>query len=235
MNEVTNMIFASHKKGKGLVPGGTDSSGCVVIVTDTSHKPYSISYDYGSSCTGSDGKVRSGKVIIGYNSTDITQVNTAFTATFQNFTVDANVYDGAVGFTNIGPNGNSNLVLQFAGNFTYNQPGQTQPDTMHINYAYEWIAGESSSPAANWQFSITGGVTSSFTAGQTDSLVITTPLIRNAKNPGCNYLISGTEYTVKKTIQGLQYRYVDYGNPGGCSDQAAVTINGVTTIQGQTN
>jgi len=233
VSEVNNLMFSMHKTQKGLVPGGADSNSCVIITTDTISKPHTVSFNYGSNCIGDDGKVRSGIVTISYADPDIRLVNNVFTATYQNYTVNGSPFNGSVSVTNIGANGNGNLVLLQTGSFYTKAPQEISADTLNINYQYEWIAGVNSSPAANWQFSVTGGWTSTYTPGQMDSLVITTPLIKNAKNPGCNYYISGTQYSVTKTPQGEDYTYEDFGNPGGCSGQESVTHKGITTVQSQ--
>jgi hypothetical protein len=233
VNDINNMIFSMKKNQKGFVPGGVDSNGCVTIVTDTIDKPNSITYNYGSNCIGSDGKVRSGVVVISYAVPDIKVVNNVITGTMQNYTINGTLVNGTISMTNIGTNGSGNLVLLQSAAMSKLAPQQINSDSLTANFAYEWISGESSSPASNWQFSITGGWTSSYTSGQTDSLVITTPLIKNAKNPGCNFTITGKQYTVTTTPMGLQYSYYDYSNPGSCSGQVAVTTNGTTVIQSQ--
>ena len=152
----------------------------------------------------------------------------------QNYSLNGTLINGIISVTNIGPNGSGNLVLLQSATLSKLGPQQIQADSLNINYAYEWVSGESSSPAQNWQFSVTGGWTSSFAAGQTDSLVITSPLLKNAKTTNaCNYYISGQQYTVKKTPMGNQYSYYDFSNPGSCSGQVAVTTNGTTVIQNQ--
>lgn len=234
MSDVNSLMFSSHKNQKGLVPGGTDSNSCVIITTDTIDKPNTIVYDYGSSCIGSDQKARAGKVTITYANSDIRLANNVVTVTFNNYSINGNVFNGSTSLTNTGPNGAGHDVLVIAGAYFSKAPNQISADTMIQNLQYEWIANEGSSPAADWQFSITGGWVSSYTQGQADSLVITTPLLRNAKSTSdCNYFIQGTQYTVTTSPQGLQYRYEDFGNPGGCSGQESVTVNGVSDIESQ--
>jgi hypothetical protein len=233
VNDINNIIFSMRKNQKGIVPGGADSNGCTIVTRDTIDKPNTITYSYGGSCIGSDGNVRSGTVVISYASEDITLVNNVISATMQNYSINGNRIHGVVSVTNIGPNGSGNTVLLQSAALSKQGPQQINPDSLNINYSYEWISGESSSPAANWQFSITGGWINSFAAGQADTMLITTPLIKNSKNPGCNFYIQGTQYTATKTLLGVQYKYEDFGNPGGCTGQESVTQNGVTTVQNQ--
>jgi|GEM_PF-3378687 hypothetical protein len=234
VNDINSIVFSMKKNQKGLVPGGVDSNGCVTIVTDTIDKPNSITYNYGSGCIGNDGKVRSGVVVINYAVQDIRVVNNVISATMQNYSINGTLFNGTISATNTGTNGRGNLVFLETALFTKLAPQQISTDTLNGSFAYEWVAGESSSPEQNLQFSVTGGWTSTYTAGQMDSLVITTPLLKNAKTTNaCNYYIQGTQYTVTKTPMGEQYSYYDYSNPGSCSGQVAVTTNGVTVTQNQ--
>ncbi len=229
IEDINSIMFSLRKNQKGLIPGDIDSSSCVAVTMDTVTKPHVMTFDYGNGCAGHDGKIRSGIVQVTFATQDIRVVNNVITATFQNYSVAGTLYNGSVSLSNYGPNGSGNTVIAQSGQFSVMAQQQITPDTATVYYEYEWLAGENSSPAANYQFSITGGAHSS----QLDSLVITTPLIKNGKNPGCNYYIQGTEYSVSPSLLGPQYKYTDYGTPGGCSGQKAVTQNGVTTIVNQ--
>ena len=110
--------------------------------------------------------------------------------------INGTLFNGTISATNTGTNGRGNLVFLETALFTKLAPQQISTDTLNGSFAYEWVAGESSSPEQNLQFSVTGGWTSTYTAGQMDSLVITTPLLKNAKTTNaCNYYIQGTQYT----------------------------------------
>lgn len=231
LNEAQNFVFSMRKNQKSLLPPNTDSSGCTVITYDTTGaKPYSTTYSYGSNCIGSDGIIRSGSVVVSYDASDIRVVNNVMTTTYNNYSVNGTVYNGSVTLTNTGVDGNGYQVITETGTFSEQTQFQIQPNTINVNYAYEWVAGESSSPAANWQFNITGSVNDF----QHDSIVIVTPLSKNSKNTsGCSYYTAGTKYYVQGTTLGPKYTFTDYGTPGGCSGQKSVTQNGVTTVENQ--
>ena len=228
LDEANNIAFASIKSEKGLAPNGFDTSSCVIRTYDTVNKPYTITYNYGSGCVGSDGKTRAGIAVFTYNSTDIRQVNAATSVSFQNYVINGATVNGGVNIVNNGPNSNGNQVISETANFvaTY----QAEADSETVDYELEWLAGENSSPAANWEFSITGSVHQGSNNGQSATMTITTPLLRNAKNPGCNYYIQGTEQ-IDQT--GVATKYIDFGNPGGCSGLRSVTQSGVTTVVSQ--
>jgi hypothetical protein len=239
MNEINDMVFSSNnKKGLGPQLNGMDSTGCTTFTVDTTVKPYSITFNYGTNCTGSDGRIRSGSVMISYDDKDIRVVNNVFMITFQNYAISSPAHagghsvsnvNGSVSLTNTGTNSNGNLVLTQTGGYVATSQGNT--DTINFNYSYEWIAGESSTPLTDVQFKITGSANGSFSNGIQSSTTITSPLIKNSKTPGCNYFIQGTTYTIAPDT--TKNETIDYGNPGGCSGQMSVTEHGVTTIQNQ--
>ncbi len=225
VNEANNFLFSSYKNEKGLVPKGFDSSSCVVITIDTVTKPHTRTYDYGSGCVGSDGKTRAGITTLTYNNADLRVANAQVTLSFQNYSLNGTTINGAMTFENTGPNPNGNDVLTQVGSFTSVSAKET--DTLSANYQYEWLAGENSSPAANWQFSITGSVHGSSSNGGVADITITSPLIKNAKNPTCGFYIAGTESVI---VSGNPDKFIDFGNPGGCSGLKSVTQNGSTTV-----
>ena len=237
MNEVNNMIFASSgkkQKGLGQTFNFSDTSGGVIVTIDTISKPHTMKYDYGTGCVGSDGKTRVGVAIISYDDQDIRTVNNVFSLTLQNYSItgfQGLTLNGAISYTNTGANGNGNLVIAETGGYV--GTNGTVYDTVTVNYQYEWIAGESSSPLSNLQFKITGSMNASGTNnGQSITAVdsVTSPLIKNCRTVGCNYFIDGNKYT---NVGGTNITLTNYGTPGGCSGQMAVTANGMTTIQNQ--
>jgi hypothetical protein len=225
-NQLGGLMF-SPSKGKGLTPNlqAMDSSGCAVITVDTIDKPHTVQYNYGSGCIGSDGKLRAGIVTVSFDNQDIRVVNNVWAVTYQGYTMGgfANV-NGSISFTNTGTNLNGNLVLAEAGSYYYSSGSAT--DTITVGYNYEWIAGETSSPLADLQFKITGSCSATSTTGQTASNTITSALTRNMKTPGCNFYVSGTAHS---TSPG-KTEDIDYGTPGGCSGEMAVTKGGMTSI-----
>jgi len=266
-NEVNNLIFSmggKNQKGMGQGFNFGDTSGGVIVAIDTISKPHSITYNYGAGCLGSDGKTRTGVVLVNFDNKDPRVVNNVYSISLQNYTISTPTtpstgsnqplssptdpsnllggnqamanppkvtgFNGSVSYTNTGPNTNGNLVLAETGNFVSSTGSET--DTISVNYQLEWVAGVNSNPLSDLQFSITGSSVASTSVGIVDSANITSPIIKNAKwSSGCNYCIQGTVSTV---VSGSSYtKFIDFGNPGGCSGQMAVTENGVTTIQNQ--
>ena len=230
IDEANNLLFGSSNSEKGLIPSGAgyDTSSCVIRTFDTVHKPYTVSYNYGSGCLGNDGKTRAGIVSVTYSDKDIRVVNNSMTATFQNYSVNGTTVNGSLNLVNNGPDPNGNQVIAETGMFISST--QTETDTLAVNYQIEWLSGEFSTPGTNWQFSITGAIHGGTSTGRTVDITINNPLIKNARNPGCNFFIQGTEQVA---VSGEAPKYRDFGNPGGCSGLKSVTQNGVTTVTNQ--
>lgn len=229
LDQMNSIIFSGTHNSKGLIGSfhAYDSSSCSTVVSDTVSKPHTETFTYSPGCVGTDGVTRSGVTQISYGSTDLRLVNNVITLSFQNYVFDTSEVNGSLSFTNTGYNTNGNLVITEIGTFYILSGGQL--DTFNLNYQLEWIAGESSSPLSNLQFSITGGITLT-SATQTASNTITSPLIKNSKTPGCNYYIQGTVHAQRSNGY---YWDVDYSNPGGCSGLFQVNENGTISTQHQ--
>ena len=234
LEEINNILFSSSKNKKvlGQDVNSTDTTGGVIITIDTISKPHTRIYNYGSGCVCGDGKTRSGVVTFAYGDPDIRVVNNVCSLVLQNYTVSSlqiTGLTGTVSFTNTGTNSNGNLVITETGGYVANQGSAT--DTLNVNYQYEWLQGESSSPLSGLQFRITGAAYGSSSTQVTGVDSIVTPLIRNYIMAGCNYYVQGTVYTTFNNSNTV--KTIDYGNPGGCSGMMVVTQNGVSSIQHQ--
>ena len=232
MNELSDMIFSvsgtKNQKGLGQAFNFDDTSACVSTIIDTISKPHTITRDYGSGCTGSDGLTRSGVAIISFNDRDIRIVNNVYSLTLQNYTCsNSPVVNGSISYTNTGYNSNGNLVLAETG--TLSSSNGSAYDTLSANYQYEWISGAYNSQLSGYQFSVTGGCNLTSSSSDTGSITITSPLIKNCKSEHCNFNIQGTAVSTWNN----HIKYMDYGRPGACSGQMTVTENGVTSIQNQ--
>jgi hypothetical protein len=234
-DQINSLVFSGQKTKGGFWSNvhGMDSSGCITVVQDTISKPHTTTFTYTAGCIENDGKMRSGTIVLSYNDPDIRTVNNAYGISYQNYQAgDSSVFNGTMSITNTGPNGSGNLVLLEQASYTVTNGSSVL--TVNGNFPYEWVAGESSQPYANLQFNVTGGLKLTFNTG--DSLVqnVTSTLVKNCKTSGCNYTIAGVSTsTTYSVVNGISVETDDFGNPGGCSGQYALTQNGITTIVSQ--
>lgn len=196
---------------------------CATVTRDTVSMPHVTTVDFGSGCTGIDGKNRKGQIIITYDG-EYRAMGTTITVTFNNYSVNDNQISGTKTIHNDGPNSSGNL------SFTIHASGQIVLASGEGMISWtsdrvrEWIAGEPTTSRDDDQYSVTGTASGTACNGNTFEATITEPLIRNLA-PGCRKHF--TDGVVLIETSGKPDRIVDFGN-GACDDQATVTINGHT-------
>jgi hypothetical protein len=205
---------------------GTLLSSCAVITIDTSSavsatNPDTIIVDFGTGCIGSDGRSRSGKIIISTTGRYFDQ-GTVVTITPQNYFVNGNGVSGSRVVTNTGNNssGQPTFTVQVSGTVTLANNGGTI--TWSASRIRTWIAGyDTPLLFADDEISVTGSSNGTNASGGNWSTIITSPLVHKRS---CREIVSGSK-TV--TPASRPARIVDYGN-GTCDNTVNVTINGNT-------
>lgn len=225
-NDVDNI--ADEAATQGEVSYKTDDansllSGCATVTRDTVSLPHVTTIDFGTGCTGVDGRTRKGKIIVTYDG-PYRKASTTVTITFDNYFVNDNQVTGTKTIVNNGPNASGHLT------FTVNVTGQVLlannggTISWTANRTREWIAGENTPQRDDDVFSITGSASGTCASGDQFTSNIITPLVRNL-SPGCRrHFVSGVT-EMQRT--GKPTRTIDFGN-GACDDQATVTVNGNT-------
>lgn len=198
-------------------------AGCAQVTRDTISLPRVTTIDFGTGCTGMDGKTRRGKIIVTHDG-PYRQQGTTITITFDNFFVNDNQVLGTKTVHNDGINGNGNLSFSISVNGSVILANGSGTITWTSQRVREWIAGESSPSRDDDQYSITGSASGTSSNGNQFSATIIEPLIRNL-SPGCRrHFVKGVALIQRS---GKPDRTIDFGN-GACDNQAVVTINGVT-------
>lgn len=218
-----NVVEDAIRKQPGL--NKTDEitailSGCdsvTVDTTSTSGKKI-ITIDFGTGCTGNDGKTRSGKIIASLTGRYRT-AGTVITTTFDNYYVNGNKVEGTKTVTNKGRNSNNNMEFEIVVS-NAKITNSTGSISWSSTRKREWIAGENTvlNPLDD-VYLITGAASGTDRKGRNFTVTITKALRIEI---GCHYITSGTLEIVPGQ---LAKRTVDYGN-GTCDKDATVTING---------
>lgn len=200
-------------------------SGCAIVTRDTVSAIRTTTIDFGTGCTGIDGKTRKGKIMISYNG-PYRQEGTTITVTFEDFFVNDNQVLGTKTIHNDGLNGAGNP------SFTINVQGQiilannAGVIVWTSTRTREWIAGVSTPSRDDDQYSITGSANGTDASGNEFTATIVDALIRNLA-PGCRrHFVKGS---VLLQRSGKPDKSIDFGN-GDCDDQAVVTVNGTSHI-----
>jgi len=214
---------ANFRLGSGNTAGdpfGIQS--CATVTNDTVAQVVTV--DFGSGCTGHDGRTRSGQIIIHYSGGTYFTPGFRRVVTFNNYYVNSRHLEGTRTITNNGNNQAGHL------NWTVNAVNMkvTRPNGVyHVWNSLrnrEMTAGDTllSNPLDD-VYSITGTASGSNSNGNSCSATITNPLI---KRGDCQWIVSGT---VSITPSSRPMRTLDFGN-GNCDDVATVTLNGTAHI-----
>jgi hypothetical protein len=202
------------------------------IRTGNTPFPVRVTLDFGTTgCTGPDGRVRKGKIIIDYTARLIVPGATA-TTNFEGFYVDGIKVEGTHKIINTSePNGTPAILRRYK--VTVDGGKLTKPNGNYVEWNSTKIVLQTEGLATpeiprDDVFKIEGSANG---RAQRGNLVvrwesnITEPLIRRVT---CRHLVKGRIRTVRAGL-GTQSPWVailDFGN-GTCDNQAILTINGV--------
>ncbi|THU37337.1 hypothetical protein FAM09_20550 [Niastella caeni] len=202
---------------------GVDSTTCYTVITKqlgSTRFPLQITIDFGSGCTGRDGRTRKGKIIVLYTGHLVVAGNSA-TTTFDGYYLDNVKVEGSHKLTNTGTPDKKSYTTQVINaklsrsNGNYMQWSSTKTVTQIEGGATPLIGLDDA-------YNITGQAGG---AVQKDgkyfqwATTITSPLIKRFI---CRWISKGT-LGLKKGNDAVAV--LDYG-PGSCDNKASFTVNG---------
>ena len=187
-----------------------------VTPNDTTY-PKTITIDFGDSCVGLDGKLRSGKIVL-HLTGPIRKPGSVLTITFVNFYINHIHLEGTKIISNLNENGAVKFTVQVVGGKVTFPSGR--------GYSYEsfkykkQIAGMDTRIVRDNAFEITGWAKIEVNNGVVIKLEIVDPLI---KKVACHWISDGT---LKIQINDRVLK-LDYGFPhnGECDNKALLTWN----------
>lgn len=191
---------------------------CPTISIDTVVVPHLMTIDFGTSCTGKDGKVRSGKILV--SATSFKVLPSVRTKTFQDFMVDGRKIEGTV-IKSIQKDVTVHTrTATLKENITLinTAKGDTVKRTSEITRLYKRnvLTDKTDDQTLTWG---TVNNTRSNGAFNTKTILEATPLLFEAS---CKHIVSGIasfENSKGKTWS------INYGD-GSCDDKATMTVNG---------
>lgn len=217
---------ADQAVGKGNLNGFRIAAGdetladCATVTLDTSTSPKTCTVDFGTGCTGNDGKVRAGKIIITFTG-PYKAAGTVITITPDNYSVNGNVVSGQKTITNNGVNSSGFLSYTVVVNGQINLANNAGTITWQANRTREFIEGAGTIIFADDVYRISGTSSGTKVNGASWTSEITSPLIRKIS---CHQFVSGV---LVITPSDKPQRTIDFGS-GNCDNTATVTINGNT-------
>ncbi|MBL7937423.1 MAG: hypothetical protein JNM51_16575 [Bacteroidia bacterium] len=229
---VNDMTSISDEAAKGnvssfkAVESNAILSTCAALTFDTLLAAKTITVNFGATnCLCNDGRNRRGALVLNFTGKYKDSL-TVITITPQNYFVNDNQVLGSKTITNKGHNAAHHLVYEINANIQIVKADGSGTITWQSNRQREWLTGENTATWIDDTYAITGNANGTKVNGNTYSVNITSPLIRNMAVSCRRYFTQGT---VELKPSGKATRYIDYGN-GACDNEAAVTINGNTYI-----
>lgn len=212
------------------------TSACATVTLDPVGPdfPKTLTVDYGSNCTGADGKVRSGQIVCTFSG-PYNQAGTVINATLVNYEVDQYAVEGSKTVTNQGTNGQgqpyfsvvvADVVVSWDGYQVNWESSRTRTWTEGYDTGFwTWDSTANTIMGFNGitddRYELTGSASGTGVNGITYSLSITSPLTWGWD---CWWIKQGTISIVPGGWDGAT---VDFGN-GTCDNDATLTVNGNT-------
>ncbi|HET9570841.1 MAG TPA: hypothetical protein VFP20_05490 [Bacteroidales bacterium] len=191
---------------------------CPVITVDKNVVPQVMTIDFGTSCTGKDGKVRSGKIII--TATSFKTFPSVRQKTFENFIVDGRRMEGNVTKTIRRDSSNTIQTATLKENLRVINiaKGDTLTRLTDITRQYKKnvLADKTDDQTLTWGTAVN---TQSNGVVVTKTIDESTPLLFEAS---CKHIVSGIASF--ENSKGRKWS-IDYGN-GTCDNTAILTVNG---------
>jgi len=195
-------------------------SDCPVITVNKTATPQVMTIDFGTACTGKDGKVRSGKIIV--TSTSFTTFPSVRDKSFENYFVDGKKVEGSITKTISKDQENNIRTAVIKENITISFPDGEGKATRVANMTRQYQRNTFANPADN-QVVSWGTIEFTRISGVKVGKVITAekPLVFKVV---CHHLVSGI---VSISTSNNRSWTIDYGN-GECDNKATLTIGDKT-------
>lgn len=215
---------SASEQGRVFLPNFAELRGrigdcaTITVTPNDSTYPKTVTIDFGDSCRGRDGKVRSGKIVLHFTG-PIRRPGSVVTMTFVNYYVNRVHIEGTKIFKNLSepPMLHKWSVEVLDGKVTFpNGRGYTYDGIKTVKQ----IAGMLTNVVRDDVYQITGRSKTVFRNGTTVNINTEDPLI---KKVACHWISEGT---LKIKINN-RVLFLDFGFPnnGGCDNKALLTWN----------
>jgi len=195
---------------------------CPVVTFNTTVSPEVLTIDFGTSCTGKDGKIRSGKIIV--TSVSFKTFPSVRDKSFDNYTVDGKKITGSIVKTILKDAENNIRTAQITENVSISFPDNEGTATRIANITRQYQRGvlgiRNDNQIVSWgtvEFTRLSGVKINKT------ITAENPLVFKAD---CHHIVSGI---VSITTSNNRSWTIDYGT-GECDNLATLTINGKSKV-----
>lgn len=189
--------------------------------------PITITLDFGGSCSGADGHVRKGKIIIKY-SDRLVHPNASASLQFQDFSIDSLQVDNATNYKIANTGTQDKLQFTIDINAKLSKPGGTYTE-WHSHKVITRTDGSTTNTPLDDVMQIEGNASGK---AQRNGLIvaweaeIANPFIKRFT---CRWISQGTIRVGRENLSSNSQwiGVLDYGN-GNCDNRATLTLNGMT-------
>ena len=184
--------------------------------------PNTLTIDFGTGCTGFNGRTKSGQIIVAVSADHFTP-GAVRTITPKDFSVDGFQIEGSRTITNQGLNASNQMYWTMTSHATVTNP-EGESATWDASRTRTMLVGlDTPEECQDDIFQIEGTTSGINPHGDPFTSTITTPLV---KEMDCRWPVSGVEAISVEGRKGT--RTIDFGS-GTCDDKATVTLpNGDT-------
>jgi hypothetical protein len=191
------------------------------VMVDTTISPRVVIIDFGTDeCSGADGKVRKGRILVTYTGR-YRDEGTIITITPQNYTVDGFLVVGTKTIVNEGLNTDGRPYFSIVATATITAPNAAYVTTWNSTRTRTWMEGFNTPTPLDDVYQITGLATGTNRNGISYAMQITEPLVAKV---ACPWLVKGV---VNVNPANGTTRTMNFGN-GDCNAGFTVTVNGTT-------
>ncbi len=205
---------------------GKTSTLCAAVTLDTVAQLVTV--DFGTGCTGPDGRERSGVIKIAYIGRDRAP-GSQMSISFVNYEVEGYQLGGALTVQTLARNSQGQLTFSYDisnGQLTY-------PDGTTVSYAsvrtITWVAGEGSGDPSDDVFHIEGNSTGTNKDGDSYSALITQPIEVKTACLSDGYILPASGMVTVSTTLLPSAMTVDFGD-GTCDSELTVTYRNKTKV-----
>lgn len=195
---------------------------CAVVTRDTlNHNDQdTVTIDFGTGCTGTDGRTRKGKIII-YHTLKYFETGSVRKTTFADYYVNDIKIEGERTVTNKGKNSSNQTYWDVVASNMKLTRADGKFRTWNSNRTRTIIAGEETAFRADDVYRIEGTANGTNAKGDIFTATITSPLV---KSVDCKWIKQGV---IVFSVTDKPDRTIDFGD-GNCDDQAVVTVKNKT-------
>lgn len=217
-NDFSNLLTEVMESESGL--RSTNLLSCATVTVDTLAFPMTVAIDFGTGCTGSDNRTRSGIVYATFTGKYRDSLSVITITPSNNYYLEGRKIEGTKIITNKGHNSDGNLWFTVeVNNAVITDTSENWTITFDSDRIREWTEGEGTAILSDDVYEISGTMDGTSRTGNHFTASTTTPVTIKLN---CAWAVSGV---IEVQPDNVAPRIIDFGS-GSCDNDATVSVNG---------